>query len=263
MTRKILLLKFSYGILVFGIILLTFSGCVSRKKVIFFQNITNDTVNIQPPPEYLVQSGDILYIKVQSMDEKASAFVNSGSVVQNANVANQTSEQNLFFTGYEIGSTGRICLPYLDSLKVSGMTTNEIAFMLTDSIAPFIKEALVTVKLASFRVSVFGEVQTPGAFLFYHSRVSIFEAVSLAKPTEYFNGKNVVITRQINDKEIKVERLDLTSADIISSPYYYLRPNDQIYIEPQKVKKYGFNTFPYSLLLSTLSTIMLIYSVFK
>jgi polysaccharide export outer membrane protein len=250
------------SILIFVLVLILVSGCVSRKKTVLFQKIINDTLNVQFPEEYKVQCGDVLFIKVQSLDENASAFINGAASAQ-ARTQMTQSEQNLYFEGYEVESNGNIRLPYLDSLKVVGLTPLKVEEMLTDSLKPFIKEALITVKLAGFRVSVLGEVQNPGTFLFYRTRVSIFEVLSLAKPTEYYNATNVVITRQCQNNRISVERLDLSSKSIISSSYYYLQPNDQIYIEPLKVKKYGFNTFPYALLLSTLSTIMLIYSIFK
>jgi polysaccharide export outer membrane protein len=263
MTRRFFLKKFLLSIWISGLILICAISCVSRKKTILFQKKNQDTlVNIQPPPDYRIQSGDILYIKVQSLDEKAAAFIN-GPVDEKYTNANNQSEQDLFFSGYEVAPNGTIRLPYLDSLKVKGMTTDQIASMVTDSLAPFIKDALIMVKLASFRVCVFGEVMNSGTFLFYHTRVSIFDAIALAKPTEYYNATNIVITRQGSDNNIKIERIDLTSPKILTSPYYYLQPNDQIYIEPLKVKKYGFNTFPYALLLSTISTIMIIYSIVR
>lgn len=156
-----------------------------------------------------------------------------------------------------------IRLPYLDSLKVSNLTTDQISSMITDSLAPFIKDALITVKLASFRVSIFGEVQNSGTYLFYRTRTSIFDIIAIAKPTEYYNATNIVITRHGSNNQMIIERVDLTSSQILASPYYYLQPGDQIYVEPLKVKKYGFNTFPYALLLSTISTIAIIYSIFK
>jgi polysaccharide biosynthesis/export protein len=262
MTEKILHKKIFLSILISGLILILAFGCVSRKKTILFRKIVHDTIVMQPQPDYLIQGGDILYIKVQSLDIKAAAFISGVVDERTSNVFSQ-SEQYLYFNGYEVSRGGMIRLPYLDSLKVSNLTTDQIASMITDSLAPFIKEALITVKLGSFRISVFGEVQQPGTFLFYQKRVCIFDAIALAKPTEYYNAKNVVVARQSSDNRIRIERIDLTSKQILNSPFYYLQPNDKIYIEPLRVKKYGFNTFPYALILSTISTIMIIYSVFK
>jgi polysaccharide biosynthesis/export protein len=253
--------KLLFGVLISCLILI--SSCVSRKKTILFQKTSKDSiVDIQPPSDYLVRGGDILFIKVQSLDVKAAAFISGNIDESSTNIFNQ-SEQYLYFNGYEVAPNGMIRLPYLDSLKVSNLTTDQIASMITDSLVPYIKEALITVKLGSFRVSVFGEVQNSGTFLFYHTRPSIFDAIAIAKPTEYYNATKVVVTRQCSDNRIRIERVDLTSSKILKSPYYYLQPNDQIYIEPLRVKKYGFNTFPYALILSTLSTVMIIYSIFK
>jgi polysaccharide biosynthesis/export protein len=263
MKRRFLYKKIFFTVLISGLILILASGCVSRRKTILFQKTAHDTiVDIQLPPKYLVQGGDILFIKVQSLDEKAAAFISGNMDESNTNAFN-LSEQFLYFNGYEVTPNGMIHLPYLDSLKVSNMTTDQIASMITDSLTPFIKEALITVKLGSFRVSVFGEVQNSGTFLFHRTRASIFEAIAMAKPTEYYNATNVVITRQSSDNRIRIARVDLTSPKILKSSYYFLQPNDQIYIEPLKVKKYGFNTFPYTLILSTLSTLMIIYTFFK
>ena len=245
------------------VIIFLLSGCASRRKTILFQKIYEDTViSVQPKPSYHVQNGDVLYIRVQSLDENAAAFIN-GSASPQTNSMRDLSEQNLYYLGYEVKPSGMISLPYLDSLKVSGMTTDEITHLLTDSLKQYVKDPFITVRLAGFRVCVYGEVLNPGTFLFYHSHVSIFDVLAVAKPTEYYNATNVVMTRQGIGNTVSIHRLNLTDAKILSSPYYYLKPNDQIYFEPLKVKKYGFSTFPYSLLLSTISTVLLIYSIFK
>jgi polysaccharide biosynthesis/export protein len=253
----------SFALLASAVTVFLLSGCASRRKTILFQRNYGDTViSVQPKPTYHVQIGDVLYIKVQSLDENAAAFIN-GSLAAQSNGMRDLSEQNLYYLGYEVKPSGMICLPYLDSLYVNGMTTDQITSLLTDSLVYYVKDPFITVRLAGFRVCVFGEVQNPGTILFYHSHVSIFDVLAVAKPTEYYNATNVVITRQGVGNTVKIQRVDLTTSKILSSPYYYLKPNDQIYFEPLKVKKYGFSTFPYSLLLSTVSTILLIYSIFK
>ncbi len=263
MNKSVKIVRFLSNFLIIGLMFFILSSCVSRKKTILFQKTENDSiVNLLAPSEYLLECGDVIYIKVQSLDANATAFINGPDESKGTNAFNQ-SEQYLYFNGYEVNPNGMIHLPYIDSIKISGMTTDQVAGLLTDSLSPFIKDALVTVKLASFKVSVFGEVQSPGTFLFYRTRVSIFDLIALAKPTEYYNATNVVITRQISNNRMKIERVDLTSSDIFKSQYYYIKPNDQIYIEPLKVKKFGFNTFPYGLILSTISTILVVISIFR
>jgi polysaccharide biosynthesis/export protein len=261
-TRKNLQILLS-TLLFSAVIIFLLSGCVSRKKTILFQKIYDDTlISVHPKPTYHVQNGDVLYIKVQSLDENAAAFINGSSSFQ-ANSMRELSEQNLYYLGYEVKPGGIITLPYLDSLYVGGMTTDEIASLLTDSLVHYVKDPFISVRLAGFRVCVFGEVENSGTFLLYHSHVSIFDVLALAKPTEYYNATNVVIARQGVNNTVEIQRVDLTSSKILASPFYYMKPNDQIYFEPLKVKKYGFSTFPYSLLLSTVSTVLLIYSIFK
>lgn len=251
-------------IVILALVFLLFStSCVTRKKTVLYQQVlTENTYTTPPAPEYAIQTGDMLYIKVQSMDAKAAAFFN-GPIELTSTNSFTNPESYFYFNGYEVNKEGYIHLPYLDSLKVATLNTAEIEKVLTDSLRPVIKDVLITVRLASFRVSVLGEVTAPGTFVFYKKRPTIFDAIALARPTEYYNATGIVVTRTGADNKINIVRLDITSEKILSSPYYYLQPNDQIYIEPLKVKKYGFSTFPYAILLSTISTVMLIYSLFK
>lgn len=258
-------MKIHSAVMIYSVLLLILitSACVPRKKTILFQKIPSDTViNVLPPADYALQVGDILYIHVQSADEKAAAFINGSANLVSASSFSQ-SEQYMYFNGYEVTQHGNIILPYLDSIKVSGLNTDQVKQLISDSLKPFIIDPIVTVKLANFRVCVLGEVQNPGTFVFFYAKANIFDALALARPTEFSNAKNVVVTRLRSDNKLSVKRLDLTSADIITSEYYYLQPNDQIYIEPLRIKKYGFSNFPYATILSAVSTIVLIYSVFK
>lgn len=255
--------KLTAMLLIMLTVVMLLPACVSRKKTLLYQRMPKDTlIYVHPPADYTVQKSDVLYIRVQSADEKAAAFINGSVTQQNSGNFSQ-SEQYLYFTGYEVSPRGTIGLPYLDSIRVEGLTTDKIAALLTDSLREYIIDPLVSVKLANFRVCVFGEATNPGTFVFYHARPSIFDALALARPTEFANAKSVVITRQRPGNTVSVERVDLTGAGILISEYYYLQPNDQIYLEPLKIKKYGFSNFPYAIFLSTISTIVLIYSLFK
>lgn len=239
------------------------ASCVSHKRSTYFQQLPSEgplVVKVQEPDEHKVQPGDILYVRVQSIDPRAAAFIN-GPETQNTNGSMQFNEQMLYFTGYEVSEAGRISLPLLDSLQVQGLTAAMAARMITDSLHGYIDGPIVTVKLSNFRVAVFGEVQAPGSFTFFNSRVTIFQALAQARPGDFANLKSAVITRQSGPGEVTVQRIDLTGADIITSPYYYLQPNDQIYIEPLPVKKFGFKEFPYSLLLSVINTAILVFTL--
>jgi polysaccharide biosynthesis/export protein len=247
------------------IVLFCLSACVSQKRITYFQQIdpTDPTViKVQEPSEHKAQPGDILYIHVQSIDPKAAAFINGPETqVDNSNVL--YSEQGIYFTGYEVDEDGMISLPVLDSMHVQGLTIDQVAQLITDSLHGYIDSPVVTVKLSNFRVAVFGEVQNPGSFTFFSSRVTIFQALAQSRPGDFANLKSAVITRQTAPGEVTIQRVDLTGSDIVASQYYYLQPNDQIYLEPLPAKRFGFKDFPYALLLSVVNTAIIIFSVFK
>jgi len=255
----------SFHILLIIFFALSLASCVSQKRITYFQQADPSSptvVKVQEPEDHQTQPGDILYVRVQSMDPKAAAFINGPETMTN-NASIQYNEQTLYFTGYEVSPSGLISLPVLDSLHVQGLTTNQVAQMISDSLHGFIEGPVVTVKLSNFRVAVFGEVQSPGSFMFYSSRVTIFQALAQARPGDFANLKSAVITRQTAPGEVTIQRIDLTGSDIVSSQYYYLQPNDQIYLEPLPVKRFGFKEFPYSLLLSVVSTAILVFTLFN
>ncbi len=242
---------------------LLMAGCVPQKKILLYQGVDGSTVEkTQTPPQYHVQRGDVLYIDVKSVDEKATSFINGPATAQTAN-QQMLSEQTLYFKGYEVGSNGAIQIPFIDSIGVAGMTMGEIASLLVDSLSSYIFDPVVSVKLSNFRVSVNGEVSTPGSFAFYSPTVTIFDVLALARPTDFANRKEVVITRKTGSDSLLVDRIDLTNKEILNSPYYYMQPGDQLYFEPLKAKQYGFTNFPYSLVLSIISTSLVIYTLFK
>ena len=243
--------KISFLILILSASLLV--ACVSQKKILLYQGILGASVEkTVQHPQYRVQSGDILYIDVKSVDEKAVTFINGNNTVNNSQQL--YSEQYLFFKGYEVGTNGAIQLPFIDSIKVAGMTMGEISSLLVDSLREYVFDPEVSVKLSNFRVNVNGEVANPGYFAFYSSSVTIFDVLALAKPTDFANRRNVVITRKISEDSVMVDRIDITTKEIINSPYYFMQPGDQLYFEPLRSKQFGFANFPYSLVLSIIST---------
>jgi polysaccharide biosynthesis/export protein len=114
-----------------------------------------------------------------------------------------------------------------------------------------------------YNISVLGEVKSPGKYSIYNNRVNIFEALAMANDlTSYANRSKVQIIRTEGNKT-NVVVFNLLNKDILSSPYYYLQPNDVIYAEPLKEKSYAYETFPYALVLSSVSLLLVVLTFFK
>ena len=201
--------------------------------------------------DYKVQPGDILYIKIASLDEKFSTYFNS---VMGSN--NNTSENSLYLNGYNIDEEGYIELPIIGKMQVKDNTVAEIQEKVQLSMNEYLKETVVYVKLGLFNLTILGEVARPGQYQVYQSDINIFQAMALAgNATDFANKSKIKIIHQ-TPKGSQIVRVNINDADVLSSPHYYLKPNDIIYVEPLKSKQYGFTTMPYGTIFSALSLII-------
>jgi polysaccharide export outer membrane protein len=156
-----------------------------------------------------------------------------------------------------------LLLPLIGSIYVKDKTTSQVSAQIKDSLSSVLNQPIVTVKLVNRYVSVLGEVRTPGHFAYAQEKLTIFDAIGLAGDiTEYGNRKEVILARNEDGKNLRIN-LNLTKSGIIASEYYYLRPNDLVYVKPLKKKFWGMREFPFSIILSTLSTALLVYTVVK
>lgn len=117
--------------------------------------------------------------------------------------------------------------------------------------------------MVSFKITMLGEVKVPGNYPIYQDRVNIFEAIARAGDLTNFANRNRVVLIRNNEKGALLHRIDLTKDDILSSDYFFLQPNDIVYVEPLRGKQFAFADFPYAILLSTISTTILIMQYFK
>jgi polysaccharide export outer membrane protein len=186
-----------------------------------------------------IQPNDLLYIYVESETPEASILFNQETnkiATSNGVVMNPGSNA---VTGYLVNQEGDIIFPVLKKVHVQGMTHNELAAELERRLVSegHILDAVVTVKLMNFRVSVLGDVMRPGQIVASGERMTIFEALSMVGDmTIYGQRTNVTVIREENGVRT-IGEIDLTSKDAFNSPYYYLHQNDVVYVEPNMKKK--------------------------
>lgn len=235
------------------------TSCVSQKKMLYFQNETmlNDSTftSIEYENErhfdYKVQPGDILYIRIASLDEKFATYFNT----MNTNNVN-TNNSNMYLNGYNVDAEGYIELPIVSRVQVKDYTVSEIQEKVQSLMNEYLKETVVYVKLGVFNLTILGEVANPGQYQVYQSDINIFQAIALAgNATDFANKSKVKIIHQ-TPKGSQIVRININDADVLSSPHYYLKPNDIVYVEPLKSKQYGFTTVPYGTIFSALSLII-------
>ena len=241
--------------LYFLILLIIASSCYTVKKVTYLQSDENVLELPNNAVIYRVQPNDILNIRVQSLDPEQSNFFNiSAGERQNQN-ANPAS---MFLSGYSVNQDGLINLPIVGEIKVSGLTVEEIRVLIQSEINKYLLDAIVLVKLTSFKISVLGDVANPGTNYVYNTQATIFEALSAAGDANLSgNRKNVRLIRQIDGKSYVI-KLDLTNPEIIGSPYYFLLPNDVIYVETSKENLFRNNLVLITVTATLITTSLLI-----
>ena len=237
------------------LLFLSLSSCYTSKQVNYLQSDKSSFRIPVLPTIYKVQPNDVLSVRVQSRDPEQSAFFNI-TTANNIDI----DPASLFLNGYTVDAEGMINLAIVGELKVSELTVPEIRDLVQAQIDEYLLNALVSVKLTSFKVSVLGDVKNPGINYIYNTQVNIFEALSAAGDLNLSaKRENVKLIRQEGDIS-KVINLDLTEPSIINSPYYFLHPNDVIYVDTSKQNIIKNNMDLFSLILSAITTTVLVLS---
>ena len=234
-------------LLVMGLILTSLlTSCIPHKDIVYLQHKNSATDSLQVMVEqqkpYRVQINDILNIRIKVLDqENVSIFNPIGDGNMNASAA-----ERAYFDGFTVNVHGSIRIPELGLITVLGYTTGEIEELIkTKLLEEQFKETanmFITVKLSGLRYSAMGEVGSPGSQILFQERVNIFQAIAnVGEIPVTGERKDVLIIRQYPQGQ-QIHHLDLTDINVMNSPYYYIQPNDMIYVKPLKQKTWGTGT---------------------
>jgi len=243
------------------------SSCVPQKKIKYLQKQqakdTTSAIHVSKrDADYKIQPKDNLYVRVYALDEKAYLFFNKQSGSSSFN--DFANDASIYLNSYDVNEEGYIDFPIVGKVLVKGLTIFQVRTVLQEMIGEYLKETTVVVKTVNFKITMLGEMMRPGQFTIYKDDINIFEALSMAGDmTEFANRTRVAIIRQIKGGS-QVHYLDLTSENILSSPYYYLQPNDIVYVSPLGYKRWGLgSTFPWAIVLGAVSTTLLLINYIK
>jgi len=258
--RKFFITLFNI-IFLLSFIIIILNSCVSQKKIKYLQKKqkgdTTTVFSIKQAADYKIQPNDNLYIRVYSLDEKTNNLFNRSSN------SNYYSNSQTYFDSYTVSNEGYVEFPIIGKVFIKELTIEQTRNLIQQLVDEYLKETVVIVKMSIFNVTILGEVRNPGVVQVFQDKINIFEALSQAGDlTDFSNRNKIILVRQMKDVS-KLIYLDLTSDKILSSDYYYLAPNDIIYIAPLRVKQYGFSTFPYALLFSSVTLILTLITFFK
>lgn len=243
------------------------SSCVDYKKLTYFKDIADTTSStIIDLPGYqspVIKVDDLIFISIQTIDPSSSQILNSGNI-GSSNISSSTSNGLNYSSGsgYLVDENGEVDLPIIGKIKLIGLSTAQARALIKSKSALFFNDPIVNVRFSNFRITVLGEVNKPSAYVVPNEKITVMDAIGMAGDlTVYGRRENVLLIREDNGRKQMV-RLNLNSKTIFASPYFYLRPGDIIYIEPNKSRVVSSDAFQVKYITIATSALSLIVLLF-
>lgn len=258
------------NILIAGLLIFYLASCTSTKKIRYFRDVTDTTHGSQIPSavfkDPVIQPDDILSISIQTIDPQNALIINqmAGSMPSvGSSSANSIGQQVI--TGFLVDKEGKVELAMIGKLRLAGLTTSQARDTVRAKAALYFKNATVNVRFANYKITVLGEVNRPATYTVPNEKITLLDAIGLAGDLTIFGKRNNVLLIRDNNGKKEFERFDLNSSDIFKSPYFYLKQNDVIYVEPNKAKAASLNAArvqTYALVGTILSVLIVLLSRF-
>lgn len=214
-----------------------FTACVSTRETTYFNNAI-DTVyaGAHPDQENLIRSNDILSVSISSLNNEASAVFNATNnfAISNSTISGSSTQS----TGYLVDQQGFIQLPMLGNIRASGLSRDQLKKSITDMILErrLLVDPIVNIRHMNFEVTVIGEVGRPTVITVPNEKISMLKALGLAGDITIYGKKDRVLLIREEAGVKQVRHIDLNSQNFLNSPYYYLKPDDIVYVEANKNK---------------------------
>jgi polysaccharide export outer membrane protein len=250
--------KFGNLLLIVCCFLLTFSSCIQYKKVPYYKNVsgTSDSASIgYNYTDPVIQKNDILKITVSSLDQDVTRLFSFNAEDQMNSFSNSSG------SSYLVDPQGYIRMPLIGPVNVEGKTTWSVRDTITRLLQPYLKETVVEIRITSFRITVSGDVAKPGVYSTMNERLTLTEALTMAGDLNISGIRNNVLLIRDENGQRKYIRFDLSDKNIYNSPYFYLRSNDVVYVQPGKIVTRDINFRNLTYLATIVSLIAVIISI--
>lgn len=214
---------------------IVFSSCVSKKDIIYFQNDEVNQSLVSNSYKTIIKPDDVLQITITALDVEAVRPFNLSAVTYStsSNSAIGVAQQQT----YLVDTQGEIDFPVLGKLKIGGLSREALIKFLKEKLEPdYILNPNINVRISNYKITVLGDVKTPGSYVIPNERITILEAIGLAGDLNISaERKNIMVQREEEGKKVQY-RVDLLSNKLFTSPVYYLQQNDVVYVEPNYAK---------------------------
>lgn len=249
-------------LLLFVALTIQLTSCITTHQLNYLQEPKNkipaykDTISYK---DYHLKEGDRLFIQVYSTDEKTNALFN-GSGSSGMQMSSSAGENTDLYT-YLVKSDGNIKFPLIGEINVKGKTLREAKETLENAIKPVLKLNSVDIRMVGRTFSIIGSGKS-GRFPFTREKVNIYQALAMAGDLSYSADRSKIRILRVTENGNQVKTFDLRSADIINSEFYYLEPDDVIFLQPMKEQFFGVSTF-WVALSTVITTYSLGYFIYK
>ena len=248
-------LSFIFTILVAVLV----SSCIPQRRLTYLQDklAVGDRV---PAGEkrYTLKPGDILYVRVMTTNQEMNELFN---LEERRGTYRTTTagvgDPYMFVYGYNINEKGNIQLPVIGAVRVAGHTVEQVHELIQERTKEYLLDATVSVRLVNFKVTVLGEVNRPGTYSIYDEEFTVMDAIGVAGDMTDYGNRKVHIVRK-TEQGRQFTRIDVSERGAVNSGFYYLQPNDVVYVEPMRAKRFALAQFPYSAFFSAISTVILL-----
>ena len=230
---------------IYGALCLAVYSCASRQEINYMKDIENIALdNSIKNSRSTLQPGDQLVIRVSAKDLDVvkpfnQNYSSTATVAQYSIASGNTQFQPVPTSGptYVVDTDGNIDFPQIGLVDTKGENLETLKTKLAGLISTYVKSPVVDVKLINFKVSVLGEVAKPGTYVIPDGNTTLLQTLGLAGDLTAFGVRNNILIIRNVDGKFSQQRVDITSAQFINSPYYYLKQNDMIYVQPNTVKE--------------------------
>lgn len=203
--------------------------------MVYFQGSNLDSLATSNQYTPTFKADDFLLITVMGNDPETVAPFNVPNVTQPGN--NGYTIGNPSLQGYLVSQKGSINFPVLGTIQVAGLSREEVINLLQQKLSTYINNPIVNIQIQNFKVTVLGEVRSPGTFKIPNERITLLEAIALAGDLKATGIRKIKVIRE-EDEGKKEYQLDLTQQELFASPCYYLQQNDVVYVEPNQAARY-------------------------
>ncbi len=244
------------NIIIIFIYFLTLSSCVPTSRLAYVQSdadkAPHEMVFSGQPIDELIRPGDEIYVRISSADEQATAFTAEAQRNINPN-----------FMSYTVNKEGAVKLPFIGRISLQNLTLEQASDKVEAALSQYLYLPSVYMRFINTRVTLLGEVNVPGVYMFDYKNINILQAIGYARDvTDFGNRRNVLLIREDGIQRSK-HYIDLTSDELFKSEFYTIQSGDIIYIEPLGRKVWGLTTVPYNLILTVITTGLVVFNFFN